>query len=85
MMQIRPILGLAFLLVAQPASAEENFLDKLFGGSGRGAPSNPFASNYASAPPTQAEVRAERQRRAIRGEHGEGQAGPLPPGRIPEE
>lgn len=83
-MQLRPILALALLLVARPASAEESFLDKLFGGSGRGAPPNPFASNYPSAPPTAEEARAARERRSVRGERGS-PAGPLPPGRIPEE
>lgn len=83
-MQLRPILALALLLVARPASAEEGFLDKLFGGSGRGAPPNPFASNYPSAPPTAEEARAARERRSVRGERGS-PAGPLPPGRIPEE
>lgn len=84
-MQLRPILTLALLLVARPASAEGNFLDSLFGGSGRGAPPNPFASNYPSAPPGPADVRAERQRRAVRRERGDGPAGPLPPAQIPEE
>jgi len=83
-MQLRPILALALLLVARPVSAEEGFLDKLFGGSGRGAPPNPFASNYPSAPPTAEEARAARERRSVRGERGS-PAGPLPPGRIPEE
>ena len=83
-MQLRSILAFALLLVALPARAEEGFLDRLFGGSGRGAPPNPFASNYPSAAPTADEVRAERQRRAGRGERGGSQAGPLPPGRIPE-
>ena len=82
-MPIRPILALALILAAQPALAEEGFLDKLFGGSSRGTPPNPFASNYPSAPPTPEEVRA--QRRATRGERGGSQVAPLPPGRIPEE
>ena len=84
-MQLRTILALALILVALPVRAEEGFLDKLLGGSGRGAPPNPFASNYPSAPPTADEIRAERQRRAGRGERGGNPAGPLPPGRIPEE
>jgi hypothetical protein len=83
MMPIRQIFALALILAAQPAAAEEGFLDKLFGGSSRGTPPNPFASNYPSAPPSAEDVRAERQRRVTRGERG-GQA-PLPPGRIPEE
>ncbi len=62
-MQLRPLLALALLLVARPASAEEGFLDKLFGGSGRGTPPNPFASNYPSAPPSAEEIRAVRARR----------------------
>ena len=82
-MQLRPILALALLLSSVPARAEEGFLDKLFGGSGRGAPPNPFASNYPSAAPTAEDVRAERHRRVDRRERGTG--GPLPPGRIPEE
>ena len=60
-MQLRPILALALLLSSIPARAEDGFLDKLFGGSGRGAPPNPFASNYPSAAPTAEDVRAERQ------------------------
>ncbi|WP_267354759.1 MULTISPECIES: hypothetical protein [unclassified Methylobacterium] len=83
-MQLRTILALTLLLAARPASAEEGFFDKLFGGSSRGAPPNPFASNYPSAPPTADEVRAERQRRPGRAERGT-QAAPLPPGRVPEE
>jgi hypothetical protein len=83
-MQLRPILALALLLVARPAAAEEGFLDRLFGGSGRGAPPNPFASNYPSAPPTAGEARAARARRDDRGVRGD-RSGPLPPGRIPEE
>jgi hypothetical protein len=85
MMQLRPILALALLLSPGPAHAEEGFLDKLFGGSGRGAPPNPFASNYPSAPPSAEAVRTERQRRDGRGERGVARSGPLPPGRIPEE
>ncbi|MCJ2126113.1 hypothetical protein [Methylobacterium sp. J-077] len=81
-MQLRPILALALLMAAQPARAEEGFFDSLFGGSSRSAPPNPFASNYPSAPPTADEVRAERQRRPVRGERSRG---PVPPGRIPEE
>ncbi|WP_243996682.1 hypothetical protein [Methylobacterium sp. E-005] len=78
------MIALALICAAWQARAEEGFLDKLFGGSGRGAPPNPFASNYASAPPTAEEIRAERQRRAGRGERGS-QVAPLPPGRIPQE
>lgn len=85
MMQLRPILALALLLSSVPARAEEGFLDKLFGGSGRGAPPNPFASNYPSASPSVEDLRAERQRRDGRGERGVVRSGPLPPGRIPEE
>ncbi len=84
-MQLRPILALVLLVAAQPARAEEGFFDRLFGGSGRGAPPNPFASNYPSAPPTADDVRSERQRRAGRGERGGREPGPLPPGRVPEE
>jgi hypothetical protein len=81
-MQLRPILALALLLLAKPASAEEGFLDKLFGGSSRGSPPNPFASNYPSAPPSADEVRAARRRPVdLDGRP----AGPLPPGRVPEE
>ena len=83
-MQLRILIALALVSIALPARAEEGFLDKLFGGSGRGAPPNPFASNYASAPPTADDIRAERHRRATRGERGS-PAAPLPPGRIPEE
>ncbi|MEL6060023.1 MULTISPECIES: hypothetical protein [unclassified Methylobacterium] len=83
-MQLRTMIALTLVLVALPARAEEGFLDTLFGGSGRGAPPNPFASNYASAPPTADDIRAERQRRAGRGGRGT-QAAPLPPGRIPGE
>lgn len=85
MMQLRTILALALVLTALPARAEDGFFDTLFGGSKRGTPPNPFASNYPSAPPTADEVRAERERRASRGTRSGGQAGPLPPGRIPEE
>ncbi|MDP4026241.1 hypothetical protein Q8W71_26805 [Methylobacterium sp. NEAU 140] len=81
-MPLRPILGLALLLAAQPAQAGDGFLDALFGGRSGATPPNPFASNYPSAPPSPADVRAERERRAARRERGE--AGPVPPGRIPE-
>ncbi|MCJ2069064.1 hypothetical protein MKK75_09660 [Methylobacterium sp. J-030] len=84
MMRLRTILALTLLLAARPASAEDGFLDKLFGGSSRGTPPNPFASNYSSTPPTADDVRTERMRRSGRGERGT-QASPLPPGRIPEE
>jgi hypothetical protein len=84
-MQLRPIFTLALLLTAKPAGADEGFLDKLFGGMSRGAPPNPFASNYPSAPPSADEVRAEHHRRSGRGDYGERRGGPLPPGRIPEE
>lgn len=84
-MQLRPILALAVLLIAAPAHAEEGFLDKLFGGSGRGAPPNPFASNYPSAAPSPDDARAEQRRRTDRGERGGVRSGLLPPGRIPEE
>lgn len=84
-MQLRPILALALLLSSIPARAEDGFLNKLFGGSGRGAPPNPFASNYPSAAPTAEDVRAERQGRFDRRERGAGQGAPRPPGRIPEE
>ena len=80
-MQIRSIFALALILSAVPAQAEEGFLDKLFGGSGRGAPPNPFASNYPSAAPTAEDVRAERRRRVDHRERG----APLPPGRVPDE
>lgn len=83
-MQLRTILALTLLLAARPVSAEDGFLDKLFGGSSRGTPPNPFASNYPSAPPTADDIRAERQRRGGRSERGT-HAAPLPPGRIPEE
>jgi hypothetical protein len=84
-MQLRPILALTLLLIAQPALAEEGFLDRLLGGSSRGAPPNPFASNYPSAPPSADAVRVERRRQAVRGERGGNPGGPLPPGRIPDE
>lgn len=84
-MHLRPIFALALVLTALPARAEDGFFDTLFGGSRRGAPPNPFASNYPSAPPTADEIRSERERRVARGAHGRGQAGPLPPGPIPEE
>ncbi|MGH1574856.1 hypothetical protein ACRAWG_34730 [Methylobacterium sp. P31] len=84
-MQLRPIFALALLLTAQPVGAEEGFLDKLFGGTSRGAPPNPFASNYPSASPSAEDLRAERQRRGSRGEYGGRRGGPVPPGRIPEE
>lgn len=85
-MQLRPILALALLLApvlaSRPLRAEEGFLDKLFGGSSRGAPPNPFASNYPSAPPTAEAARAERQRRVT---HDGRPGAPLPPARVPEE
>lgn len=84
MMPLRQIFALTLILAAQPAAAEDGFLDRLFGGSSRGTPPNPFASNYPSAPPSAEDVRAERHRRVTRGERG-GPSAPLPPGRIPEE
>lgn len=67
-----------------PAQAEEGFLDRLFGGTPGAAPANPFASNYPSAPPSQREVAAARAERTARRARG-AEAGPIPPGRIPEE
>ena len=72
------------LLAATPAAAEEGFLDRLFGGSPGAAPANPFASNYPSAQPTRRDVEAARAERAVRRSRG-AEAGPVPPGRIPEE
>ncbi|MGC5778431.1 hypothetical protein [Methylobacterium sp. NFXW15] len=69
---------------ALPARAESNFLDRLFGGTPEAAPANPFASNYPSAPPSQREIAAARAERAARRSRGV-EAGPIPPGRIPEE
>lgn len=76
--------GVMTLVVALPAHAEEGFLDRLFGGTPGAAPANPFASNYPSAPPSQREVAAARADRAARRARG-AEAGPLPPGHIPEE
>ncbi|MFC6788175.1 hypothetical protein ACFQE0_00130 [Methylobacterium komagatae] len=69
---------------ALPAQAESGFLDGLFGGTPEAAPANPFASNYPSATPSQREVAAARAERAARRSRGV-EAGPIPPGRIPEE
>jgi hypothetical protein len=82
---LRPILALGLLIASTNVHAEESFFDSLFGGSSRSAPSNPFASNYPSAPPTPDEIRAERQRRPVRTDRERGGRGPVPPGRIPEE
>lgn len=71
-------------LSALPARAEEGFLDRLFGGTPGAAPANPFASNYPSAATSQREVAAARAERAARRSRG-AEAGPIPPGRIPEE
>ena len=71
-------------LGALPARAEPGFLDRLFGGTPGAAPANPFASNYPSAPPSQRDIAAARDERAARRARG-GEAGPIPPGRIPEE
>lgn len=83
-MQLPTILGLALLLAAQPAQAEEGVLDTLFGGRSGATPPNPFASNYPSAPLSREVVRDERERRAARGGRGASQSGPVPPGRIPD-
>ena len=83
-MQLRTILGLALLLAAQPARAGEGFLDTLFGGRSGATPPNPFASNYPSAAPSREEVRDGRERRAARGTRAAPEAGPVPPGRIPD-
>ncbi|SFL77037.1 hypothetical protein [Methylorubrum salsuginis] len=50
---------------------------------GQGAPPNPFASNYPSAPPSleQAERARVRQARPRTPRHGE--RGPIPPAPIP--
>lgn len=87
-MPLRPrLFALACALTlgaALPARAEEGFLDRLFGGTPGTAPANPFASNYPSAPPSPREMAAARAERAARRTRG-GEAGPIPPGRIPEE
>ena len=77
--------GLLTLGVATAASAEEGFFDRLLGGTPGAAPANPFASNYPSAPPSPADVRAARDARAGRRARRDVEAGPVPPGRIPEE
>ena len=69
---------------ALPAQAESGFFDKLFGGTPETAPANPFASNYPSAAPSQHEIATARAERAARRSRGV-EAGPIPPGRIPEE
>ncbi|GJE39145.1 hypothetical protein QO016_001396 [Methylobacterium persicinum] len=74
----------ATLGAAVPATAEEGFFDRLLGGTPGGAPANPFASNYPSAPPSPAQVRAARTDRAVRRSR-ERDEGPVPPGRIPQE
>ena len=70
---------------ASGAHAEEGFFDRLLGGTPGAAPANPFASNYPSAPPSQAEARAARDARAVRRSRRDTEAGPVPPGRIPGE
>jgi hypothetical protein len=80
-----PVCSLLLLVGAvSPSTAEEGFFDRLLGGTPGAAPANPFASNYPSAPPSRSEVRAARDARAVRRERG-AEAGPVPPGRIPEE
>ena len=70
---------------ASPAAAEEGFFDRLLGGTPGATPANPFASNYPSAPPSPTVVRAARDARAVRRSRDDGEAGPIPPGRIPAE
>ena len=76
--------ALITVAVVSPAVAEEGFFDRLIGGTPGATPANPFASNYPSAPPSRAEVRAARDARAIRRSRGD-EAGLVPPGRIPQE
>ena len=83
-MTLRTILGLALVLAAQPARAGDGFFDTLFGSRSGSTPPNPFASNYPSAPPSADAVREQRERRAARGARSGPEAGPVPPGRIPE-
>ena len=83
-MRPRTILGLALVLAAQPATAQDGFLDTLFGSRSGSAPPNPFASNYPSAPPSAEAVREERQRQANRGARPASERGPVPPGRVPD-
>jgi len=81
-----PFLAGALVLgCASAASAEEGFFDRLLGGSPGAAPANPFASNYPSAPPSPADIRSARDARAVRRARRDAEAGPVPPGRIPEE
>ncbi len=83
---LSPLMLAAALLLgaASPSHAEQGFFDRLLGGTPGAAPANPFASNYPSAPPSPAEVRAARDTRAVRRPR-RSEEGPVPPGRIPEE
>ncbi len=81
-----PLLACALAFTAASgAHAEEGFFDRLLGGTPGATPANPFASNYPSAPPSPAEVRAAREARAVRRARRDAEAGPVPPGRIPGE
>ena len=81
-----PVLACFLALAGAPSAlAEEGFFDRLLGGTPGAAPANPFASNYPSAPPAPADVRAARDARAARRARRDAEAGPVPPGRIPEE
>ncbi len=80
-----PVLATALVLgAASPSCAEQGFFDRLLGGTPGAAPANPFASNYPSAPPSPAEVRAARDARVVRRSR-RGEEGLVPPGRIPGE
>jgi hypothetical protein len=84
-LRLPALAGLLVLGFAPAAGAEEGFFDRLLGGTPGAAPANPFASNYPSAPPSPADVRAARDARAVRRARRDTEAGPVPPGRIPEE
>lgn len=50
---------------------------------GQGAPPNPFASNYPSAPPTLEQAERARARQARPRAPRNGERGPIPPAPIP--
>ncbi|MFK5597094.1 hypothetical protein FV232_01650 [Methylobacterium sp. WL30] len=82
-MPYRTTLAAAILAAGSlPALAQgTGYAGSTLGLTGSGVPSNPFASNYPSAPPPRAVI-ARRERRAVRRPVRE--PGLLPPGRIPE-
>lgn len=79
--RILPTAAVLAMLSASAFAQGSGYAGSTVGLTASGVPSNPFASNYPSAPPPRAVIE-RRERRAVRERSGEPAL--LPPGRIPQ-